>query len=143
LIAFNKKDGVLRPIAVGMTLRRLVGKVASVKAIEVCRAFLSPRQLGIGAKGGAEAIAHAARRYIDQLAPGHILVKIDFSYAFNSVWRDVLESVVQHIPELLPLVTSAYGSTSFLMLADKLIEPAEGVQQGDPLSPLLFSLAIH
>ena len=67
LFAFKKKDGGIRPIAVGLTLRRLVAKVANTKALALCSPFLSPRQLGVGTKGGAEAIAHAARRYLTQL----------------------------------------------------------------------------
>ena len=65
LIAFGKKDGGLRPIAVGLTLRRLVAKVACRIASAECIAYLKPRQLGAGVKAGAEALAHGARHYLD------------------------------------------------------------------------------
>ena len=57
LFAFNKKGGGMRPIAVGLTLRRLAAKVACRSVSEQCALFLKPRQLGVGVKGGAEALA--------------------------------------------------------------------------------------
>ena len=47
------------------------------------------------------------------------------------------------MPELLPLVLSAYGAPSCLLFGQEIIQSSEGVQQGDPLGPLLFCLTIH
>ena len=144
LLPFAKKDGGIRPIAVGLTLRRLVAKAAAAKATKACAPLLAPSQLGVGSKGGAEAIVHATRRYLDANLEGRAFVKLDFTNAFNSIRRDcVLEAVATSYPDLLPFVTSAYGSSSTLWLGDKTISSEEGVQQGDPLGPLLFSLTIQ
>ena len=58
LIVLNKRDGGIRPIAVGNTLRRLVAKCLSAKVRQEMSAHLQPLQLGYGIPGGAEAIAH-------------------------------------------------------------------------------------
>jgi len=50
---------------------------------------------------------------------------------------------IKHAHELFPFVHSAYSSPSSLFWGDKIIQSAEGVQQGDPLGPLLFCLGIH
>ena len=55
----------------------------------------------------------------------------------------MLEAVLKHAHELFPFVHSAYSSSSSLFWGDKIIQSAEGVQQGDPLGPLLFCLGIH
>jgi hypothetical protein len=55
----------------------------------------------------------------------------------------MLEAVATNIPELLPFVYSAYSERSRLQFGEYIIESSEGVQQGDPLGPLLFSLTIH
>ncbi|HEY9805674.1 MAG TPA: reverse transcriptase domain-containing protein, partial [Candidatus Obscuribacterales bacterium] len=106
--------------------------------------MLKPRQLGVGIKGGAEALAHGGRRYLESMPDSHALVKLDFSNAFNSLRRDCMfEAVLQHAPELAGYVVSAYGSPSSLNFGDFVVESAEGIQQGDPLGPLLFCLTIH
>ena len=61
LVALRKKAGGVRPIAVGCTLRRLVAKVASGMVRDLMAHLLSPRQLGYGVRGGAEAAVHATR----------------------------------------------------------------------------------
>ena len=61
LFAAKKKDGGLRPVAVGETLRRLVAKCLAFKVAEEAAAFLTPLQFGVGVQGGCEAIVHAAR----------------------------------------------------------------------------------
>jgi hypothetical protein len=143
LFPFTKKDGGIRPIAVGLTLRRLVAKVACSRAMESCKTVLAPTQLGVGVKGGAEALTHAARRYLLSLDEERAFVKLDFSNAFNSVRRDaVLEAVAKHQPDLLAFSIAAYGSPSQLWVGDQHISSEEGVQQGDPLGPLLFCLAL-
>jgi len=47
------------------------------------------------------------------------------------------------LPEIYPFCFLAYGESTSLQFGDELILSAEGVQQGDPLGPLLFCLAIQ
>ena len=46
LFPFRKKDGGVRPIAVGLTLRRLVARTANRLAQESCAAVLAPFEVG-------------------------------------------------------------------------------------------------
>jgi len=143
LIPFRKKDGGVRPIAVGLTLRRLVAKAANRRALDSCATALLPTQAGVGVKGGAEALIHAARLYLANLPKDKAFIKLDFENAFNSIRRDaVLEAVALHRPDLFAFANSAYGSSSELWIGEFKIDSAEGVQQGDPLGPLLFCLAL-
>ena len=61
LFPFTKKDGGIRPIAVGLTLRRLVAKVANTRGLVKCASILAPTQLGVGTKGGAESLVYIRR----------------------------------------------------------------------------------
>ena len=74
----------------------------------------------------------------------HCFVKLDFRNAFNSVCRDtVRDGVATYIPDLLSYFNSAYGATYRLSFGGYTIDSAEGVQQGNPLGPIFFSLAVH
>jgi hypothetical protein len=71
-------------------------------------------------------------------------VKIDFSNAFNCIRRDaVLAAVADSVPAIYSFCHLAYHHTSILQYGQQTIESQEGVQQGDPLGPLLFSLVVH
>ena len=144
LCALSKKDGGARPIAVGNTIRRVVAKCC----VRICRdssvGLVGPHQFGFGSPNGCEIAAHASRIFCS--APGgsnRLICKIDFKNAFNSVRRDVILSLVlQYVPELYPFVFQCYRHATTLSFGDFIIESVEGVQQGDPLGPLLFCLAI-
>jgi len=113
LTALRKVGGGLRPIVVGYYWRRLVGKVACRHVSSACADLLSPRQLGFAVQGGAEIGVHATRRYVENMNPGQVFVKIDFKNAFNNIRRDsMLEAVHKHFPTLLTFVTSSYSQTS-------------------------------
>jgi len=144
LIALSKKDGGLRPIAIGYTLRRLTAKIANTYATKKMSATLSPLQLGVGTAGGMEAAVHATRQYLHQLTSDYAIVKLDFKNAFNTLRRDcMLEALSSTIPELFTFVHSAYATSSMLQFDNFVIQSSEGVQQGDPLGPLLFSITVH
>ncbi len=55
----------------------------------------------------------------------------------------MLTAVQNLVPELFPYVFSAYKDSSFLFFGEEIILSQEGVQQGDPLGPLLFCVTIH
>ena len=93
---------------------------------------------------GAEAVVHAARSYLSNLEQGSMMLKLDYKNAFNSIRRDLmLHSVLSKVPRIFPLAFSAYRYPSLLFFDRHTILSAEGVQQGDPIGPLLFCLAIH
>ena len=59
--------------------------------------YLAPLQLGYSTALGAEAAVHSSRLYLSNLPPDHVLLKLDFKNAFNSVRRDkMLEAAKEH-----------------------------------------------
>ena len=151
LIALRKPDCTaqnlsLRPIAVGEVLRRIVSKVACGSAPgRVGQEYLRPIQCGVGVPGAAECVGQAVQR-LTQHPPSSdwVLFQADIINAFNMVSRQaILEEVSAQAPPLLPWTRTCYGSHSHLVLDGVLLPSARGVQQGDPLAPFLFALAIH
>src|SRR6478609_10314439 len=64
--------------------------------------------------------------------------------AFNTIRCDVfLDAVAKFFPSLLHYAISCYGQSSDLKFGDYTMLSGEGAQQGDPLGPLLFCLALH
>jgi hypothetical protein len=144
LIAIEKKSGGYRPIAVGYTLRRLVAKCANCFAQSKLREYFQPLQLGVCTSGGCEVAVHATRRFIDNLTGDNVVVKLDFTNAFNSIRRDVLlQAVYDNLPEVYRFCFSAYNYNSVLKFDNRNIMSMEGIQQGDPIGSLLFCLAIQ
>ena len=144
ILPFKKKDGGIRPIAVGNVFRRLAAKIVCKAVSHGLGRELFPVQLGVGIRGGCEGAAHAARSFfLDPAQSSQIAIKLDVRNAFNSVRRDhVLEVCKLRCPLIYNLAFLSYGSPSTLLAGDHIISSSTGVQQGDPLGPLLFSLAI-
>jgi hypothetical protein len=144
LIALDKKDGGVRPIAIGYVLRRLTAKVASRKMLPKATNLFAPRQLGFGTPRGSEAAIHATRHYVQNLSASQLVVKLDFKNAFNSIRRDeILHAVARDFPEIYRFVHSSYSNITKLKYGDNYINSEQGVQQGDPLGPLLFCATLQ
>ena len=94
--------------------------------------------------GGAENVVHGVRMLLED-NPRSVVVSLDLSNAFNTVSRSAFVGLVEeHFPELASWIWRCYGAKQFLLLKGQ--EPllsAAGVQQGDPLGPFLFCLAVH
>jgi hypothetical protein len=69
LLAISKKNGCVRPIAVGYAWRRLAAKVACNNAKDSSAALLALRQLGFGVPSEAEAAVRVARCYVENTEP--------------------------------------------------------------------------
>ena len=61
LSALLKKKGGIRPIAVGEVLRRLIAKCLAKEANLEAKELFQSLQLGVGVRGGAEAIIHSTK----------------------------------------------------------------------------------
>ena len=149
MTALQKKDGGVRGIATGSSFRRLVAKTLARQFGKAMEATCSPFQFALSTRAGTDCVGHAVRIATDR-DPQATVLSIDGIGAYDHVHRSAMLGKLLEVPSLrglLPFVCAAYLEPSRYKWAD-----AEGVRhdicqaeggQGDPLMPLLFSLAIH
>ena len=137
-----------RPIACGDTTRRIFGK-------HYCRSnqdrfsdyFEASGQYGVAAKSGAEKMGLTAQLIHEA---GGIVLSIDGRNAFNALARDaMLRQTAKQAPDLFAYASKIYAQQPSLRFnmdgqaASIEVLSQQGVQQGDPLGPLLFALAMY
>lgn len=136
----------LRPIAIGETLIRLAGRLASGSVRRDARRLLSPTQVGVATNGGTEAVVEVSSTWLQDVSNNrniHILL-LDFVNAFNQAERSTMLQVIQqHFPQLARFAWLCYRVPSFLWLHDQNIESQQGTRQGDPLASLFFDLVLR
>lgn len=146
LFALTKKTGGYRPIAVGNTLRRLAAKCAGDSVASQRKEAYGDKQLGYNTRRGAEIAVHATQAYIksSEITDQHVLLKIDFENAFNTLDRQsFLEKTRDKYPSLYRFTSSCYGSPSHLFFGKHVLSSEVGPQQGDPEGPPLFCDGIN
>ncbi|XP_065315245.1 uncharacterized protein LOC135924125 [Gordionus sp. m RMFG-2023] len=135
LIALQKPNNDLRPIAIGSTFRRLVAKMISSRIKHEASNILSPFH---------EAVVHLTRIHLETQPTNESLVKIDFNNAYNTLSRNsFLSSSSILFPGYTKFFYSCYQQPSTLQFDTYKIPSIEGIQQGDPLGSLFFCLGIN
>ena len=112
LTPLKKSDGGVRPVAVGETLRRVVGKalLASGRTKQQIET-LQPLQVGVGLRNATEAVAMGVQGVVDSRAStGHwVILKVDMTNAFNTVSREaVLRETQARCPSLFNYLRFCY-----------------------------------
>lgn len=146
LVALPKPSQGVRPIAIGELLRRLTAKCLTHEVRADAKAYLWPAQVGVAVKAGGEVAVHTLRAWVGRRAASDnsVVVKVDFRNAFNTVSRDVvLREVREHFPALARWASWCYQAPSTPQFGNTTISCSSGVQQGDPLGPLLFAAALQ
>ena len=147
LTPLRKRDNGVRPIAVGETIRRITSSILMNRVRDTAHSYLGPHQVGVATRAGCEAILHATHDLVDTHGDddSFALLQIDLRNAFNEVSRQAfLHEVAGSFPQLLPWCTLCYGAGQHAHLWTRTfqLQSVHGVQQGDPLGPLLFALAL-
>ena len=97
-------NGGVRPIAIGEAWYRLAMLCALTDVGAAVGAGLAPVQVGVGTRGGVDAVAHAVGTALDA-DPLTVACALDCKNAFNTVSRDaVFAAVRSRMPQLLPVV---------------------------------------
>ena len=146
LCALQKGQNDVRPIAAGETLRRMVSKAACSVVKSKASTLFQGRQYGVATASGSERVIHLCRQVVESTKndPEFVLCKVDLRNAFNTVSRAAFISLSEkHFPELTPWINWCYATDSALTYGSQTVASTEGVQQGDPLGPLLFSMVLR
>ena len=96
----------------------------------------------MGAEVGSQTVRQWCER--NEVTEGKVIFIADFENAFNTIDRGKFLREVRHrMPGLARWAEWCYGRPSKLFFDGVVIQSEVGVQQGDPLGPLLFALALQ
>jgi hypothetical protein len=148
LTPLRKAGGGVRPIAAPSLLRRLAGRLlASTRKKELAEA-LGPRQFAIGTAAGTEVLAHTVRA-LTEADPSLVLTALDARNAYCMASREAcLTQLGTAAPQLLPFAELFCRRESRYFFWDgagqcHTLCATSGVDQGDPLAPLLFACGLR
>ena len=152
---FDAPDFFLGAVRLGRVtaLVKPDGVIARTIAQEIGDAVQSatgPYQCALRTRAGTECVSHVLQTLVESDAHTTI-VSIDGIGAFDLVSRNAMLRGLQEMDQgdrVLPFVRRFYGQPSSNIWEDEVgevqdIPQGEGGDQGDPLMPLLFSLALH
>ena len=148
LKALEKDDGNVRPIAIGDTLRRWVTRAICLSYKADWEKTLGVHQFAVGNKSGGEKMIRFIESFLQE-DNSHTIVALDASNAFNTANRQkMMDELAIHYPMLLPFFWNWYGYPAPLWYFREnglpfTIMSLEGIQQGDPAGPFLFSLGLR
>ena len=150
LVYIKKKKGVTpRPIRVGETWRRFIGKkLVHTFKDEIQNICTESRQFGVGTPGGAEALIHL-RTAIESILTSHagaplVMIDIDFKNAFPSIeWKDIRKATEDLLPSLSSWTRWCHLTKSRIFLpCGEVYETDRGSEQGDPIGPFQCAAVI-
>lgn len=144
LTGLPKQPSGIRPIAAGEILRRIVAKAVLAQVMGQTAQIFGDLQLGVGRKGGIEHIAFSCQKCVAENIdnPDFVGIKVDMKNAFNTLLRSKMLNAAKRFPVLAHWLSTCYGSHSNLWFGEFILSSQKGVQQGDPLGPLLFALTL-
>jgi len=145
LIALDKCPGV-RPIGIGETLRRIIGKVVCLATRIDAELVCGTDQLCGGVKCGIEGAVHAMNDLFtmhSDSTPAWGVLLVDASNAFNTINRVALLWNVRILwPRCSRFIFNTYQGWAALVVrgSEESLFSREGVTQGDPLSMFLYAI---
>ena len=142
LIPLDKNPG-LRPIGIGETLRRIIGKaVMNVLKLHI-KSSVGNMQLCAGHAGGCEVGVHAVvDMFNGEDTEG--VIQVDASNAFNSINRKILLHNAKVIcPEFATYIYNSYCvQARMFIVGGKEIKSKEGTTQGDPIAMASYGIGL-
>ncbi len=148
LTPLRKAGGGVRPIAAPSLLRRLAGRLLVRGRRKELAEALGPRQCAVGTAAGTELLAHTVRALTED-DPELVLLALDARNAYcTASRRSCLDELAEVAPELLPCAELFCARESQYYFWDgagrcHTLRATDGVDQGDPLAPLLFASGLR
>ena len=142
LIPLDKNPG-LRPIGIGETLRRILGKAVTSILKKDVQVSVGNLQLCGGHVGGCEVGVHAVvDMFNDDDTEG--VIQIDASNAFNSINRNLLLRNAKIIcPQMATYIFNSYCAPARLFIVGgREIASSEGTTQGDPIAMHAYGIGL-
>ena len=143
----------VRPIVLSDAFVRLLAKTIVVREQKLLGQDLAPLQAGVGLSGGVEFVIHTVRHLLHSHGKDWACISIDCKNAYGSVLLSTIQHELQLIKHGRADLIAAYFDNFVIPLRklkspgvaddDGAIDVRDGIIQGDPVSPLLFCLALQ
>ena len=141
LIALDKCPGV-RPIGIGETARRILGKAIANALSDDIQSAAGPLQVCAGHQSGCEAAVYAMHQLF-KAPETEAVILVDTANAFNSLNRKAALQNIHHLcPSLAKVLTNTYREDIKLFVDGETLLSQEGTTQGDPLAMAMYAIAI-